>query len=157
MPTSCGTTCLEDFFSIPLSVFFFFSWKLVVRSILEFRIFYWNISYADMYFLWFHYKRLIISFCLTLRDAEMQRILMLPASRIHYIRPFLPFTYGFSIHWWPLPRSIVSWGCCKIVLSCFYHSFCFNFWNSSIKIRFLKLFVVTWNLLHTHTHTQKTA
>ena len=78
--------------------FFFFSWKLVVRSILEFRIFYWNISYADIYFLWFRYKRLIISFCLTLRDAEMQWILVLPSSCTLYIPPLLSFTYSFSIH-----------------------------------------------------------
>ena len=75
-----------------------FSWKLVVRSILEFKIFYWNISYADIYFLWFHFKRVIISFCLTLRDAEMQWILVLSSSCIHYIPPLLFFTCSFSIH-----------------------------------------------------------
>ena len=103
----------RGFFLHSFICFFFFSWKLVVRSILEFRIFYWNISYADMYFLWFHYKRLIISFCLTLRDAEMQWILVLSSSCILYIPPLLSFTYSFSIHWWHLPR-IILWGYFKI-------------------------------------------
>ena len=75
-----------------------FPWRLAGRSTLEFKNFYWGISYADIYFLWCYLKSLTISSCLTLRDAEMQWILMLPASCIHYILPFLlPLMVSASI------------------------------------------------------------
>ena len=47
---------------------------------------------------------------------------------VKLIHPFINFpfdfsSYGFIVHWWLLPRSIVSWGCCKTMICYFYHSF----------------------------------